>query len=330
MPTNPNRRRAIWTLKAAFTAVVIYWLTRRVDMHALGRTLTGLSAQSLILLVSFALACLFLATWRYSRILGFLGLSHDFFPLLREQLVGLAGNLFLPASVGGDAVRAVRLGAVTRHDGAVVWASVLYERLVGLAAMLAVALAALALSPHALGARAGLVPPVVLVVLVVVLFVAPPRIVLWAQQSRGHLGIWAERVESLAGAFAGPLVRPRVVGEIFAISIVNQLLALGALYFPARALGLPQPALVVFLGVPIVFVGAALPITFGGHGLRESLFVAVLGLFGVDPTRALGLAMVWLGLNVTYALFGVGFLVLGRPPEPLQFKPEVPGVPVEK
>lgn len=308
----------MWVVKAAFTALVVYWLTRRIDGHALGRTLRAISTESLCCLVASALACLFLATWRYARILGFLGLYHDFFPLLREQLVGLAGNLFLPASVGGDAVRAVRLGAVTRHDGAIVWASVLYERLVGLTAMLAVALTALAASPHALGTRARLIPPFVLVVLLVVLFVAPPRVARWARGAHDRLGIWAARLEELASAFSGELSRPRVIGEIFAISVVNQLLALGALYFPARSLGLPHPALIVFLGVPIVFVGAALPVTFGGHGLRESLFVLVLGWFGVDPTRAFGLAMVWLGLNVGYALFGAGFLVLGRAPAPLR------------
>jgi uncharacterized membrane protein YbhN (UPF0104 family) len=199
-----------------------------------------------------------------------------------------------------------------------VWASVLYERLVGLAAMLSVALAALALSPKSLGGRASLVPPVALAVVIGLVIVLPPRVARVARRLRDRVGVWALRVEALAAAFAGPLSRPRVVAEIFAISVVSQILLLGALYFPARSLGIAEPALVVFLGVPIVFTGAVLPVTFGGHGLRESLFVLVLGLLGVDATRALSLAMIWLGLNVAYALFGVGFLVLGRAPGPLQ------------
>ena len=53
--------------------------------------------------------------------------------------------------------------------------------------------------------------------------------------------------------------------------------------------------------MPLVFVLSMVPLTLGGHGLREGLFVAILGGLGVPAGVALGLAAGFLAASVLVA-----------------------------
>jgi uncharacterized membrane protein YbhN (UPF0104 family) len=122
-----------------------------------------------------------------------------------------------------------------------------------------------------------------------------------------HLG--AVRVgaalERIARAFAGPLARPAARLETFAWSLLYQFVALSILL--AAGLGWNQPGLAaaVYFGVPIALVAAMVPVTIGGLGLRESLFIVVLQPFGVPADRAFALSIIWLAANVLVGLVGL-------------------------
>ena len=56
-----------------------------------------------------------------------------------------------------------------------------------------------------------------------------------------------------------------------------------------------------------------IPVTIGGLGLREGLFVAILGRLGVESDVALGLAAQWLASSVGFAIVGAVVALVSRP-----------------
>jgi len=56
--------------------------------------------------------------------------------------------------------------------------------------------------------------------------------------------------------------------------------------------------------VPLALVITMVPVSIAGLGVRESMFVVLLGEFGVDAGRALSLALVWLASALLLALAG--------------------------
>lgn len=57
--------------------------------------------------------------------------------------------------------------------------------------------------------------------------------------------------------------------------------------------------------MPIALVISTAPITIGGFGLRDSLFVTVLAPFGIAADRAFALFLVWLASNLIGASVGL-------------------------
>jgi hypothetical protein len=115
-------------------------------------------------------------------------------------------------------------------------------------------------------------------------------------------------VADLAGPLAG--TGPRV--EALAWSFAYQALGIAFVVAGARALGAPGHETAIVVGVPLVHVLSMIPVTLGGHGLREGLFVGVLGELGVASDVALGLAAQWLASSVLFAIAGAIVNVVAR------------------
>ena len=80
---------------------------------------------------------------RWRLLLSAKGIDAPLAWLTRTYFVALFAGQFLPAAIGGDAVRAVELGRRT-HDAPEAVASVLIDRLVGLVSLVVLAVAAVA------------------------------------------------------------------------------------------------------------------------------------------------------------------------------------------
>jgi uncharacterized membrane protein YbhN (UPF0104 family) len=63
---------------------------------------------------------------------------------------------------------------------------------------------------------------------------------------------------------------------------------------------------VMFVTVPVVICISALPVTPNGLGLRENVFVQILGVIGVDPTSALSLSLLAYAGSLFWSLVGGG------------------------
>lgn len=300
-------------LKLVVTAALLAFVATKVDLASVGRALGTMGPGAVLLALVLTFASVVVSSLRWQRVLAHLGERVSLRHALADNLVGTAYNLMLPTSVGGDVARAMRCGDRI-GSGAHAWASVLFERVVGLLSLVLVSCIGL-MGVTTPGGRTLLwVSLAMTVVLAAALAIAPAPLRLGAKVGkRGFLKL-AVALERMARAFSGPLSSPAARLETFAWSLAFQVVSLSILVAPALPWLDAGVLRAVYLGVPIVLVASMLPVTIGGLGLRESLFVVVLAPFGVSSERALTLAVVWLASNLVVGAAGIVVMLAERRP----------------
>ena len=129
---------------------------------------------------------------------------------------------------------------------------------------------------------------------------------------------WQKIVVSLKRVYSAFYIyrsRKALLVEVFLMSIVVQLMFALMNYQIALGLGLDVSMKYFFLFIPIISVISAIPITFAGWGLGESMykyfFGLVTGACGLAVTMSIIVRLIALILN----LFGGIFYIFHKPPK---------------
>ena len=211
---------------------------------------------------------------------------------------GMFFNLCLPSSIGGDVIKAYRIGDSTPRR-LLAGCSVLADRLTGLSALglpltLAVAAALLA-------ATLGVFLLAVSCLDKVVAIVPAPH-----------------AVRSLLAQLLPYQQRPSVIAKAVAWSFVVQMGGAAAVGLAARAIGVDQPLSLWFSVVPLVALAMVLPISIGGFGVRENALTFLLAEQGVPEERALAVALIWGVSTIVVGLLGGVLVLLDRSRQPVE------------
>jgi uncharacterized protein (TIRG00374 family) len=237
-------------------------------------------------------------------------------------------NIFLPGALGGDVYRVYR---VARHSGdsEAAFVSVFLERFTGLATLALLALFGLPAAFRLLGSWdvlllflgcvAALVGGVLLIASRTLLGRAEP----WLRRLRlGGLARRLARVQDLLRVFAR---HRRALALSVGISLGLQLAIVAYHYLIARQLHVEVSYLEMLVFIPIVAVIPLLPISLGGLGVKEGLWVYLFSRVGLTAEQALLLSLTLTGLSWLLSLPGGAVLLLdaargrreaGPPPEP--------------
>ncbi|MCG8592191.1 MAG: flippase-like domain-containing protein [Proteobacteria bacterium] len=280
---------------------------------------TGTPAE---MLAWFALASavlginLAVGAWRFQLLLGGAGHAVPGIALFRGYLVATFFNTLLPGAVLGDVYRVVDARREMR-SGSRATGLVVLERLFSLAALgvlvLAVALA-LAAGEVSRGGL-GIVVPVALVLTALGLVVFFPgfhdglRRLVPAQRRFPRL--WGAVDQSL-GAAADAVRSPARAGQAFVLSLVGHLLPALSAWLLAQTLhsSVAWPWYAAF--VPFIALVSLLPVSIGGAGVRELLYVELFGAVGMRPEVALALALSVFASSLVWAGIGGLAFALGR------------------
>ena len=230
--------------------------------------------------------------------------------VMRIFFVSTFVGTFLPASVGGDAMRAYALSkeGVTGVDAV---ASVIVDRLLGVVSILIVAIAGAVLARDLIDIRALFPAFALLIVLcaVALAVVFSPRAAAAAARLLAIFPRGRQIGSKLVTAIQRYASLHLPMSNVLLCSIAVQVLRVLQTYCLGLALGIAVPLGVYFALVPIVLLIVLMPITINGIGTTQAGFVWLFGRAGVGSGPAFALSILFLGIAVVGNLPG-GFLYL--------------------
>jgi uncharacterized protein (TIRG00374 family) len=228
-------------------------------------------------------------------------------------MVGLFFNLFLPSALGGDIVKAYLIGKKSgSHVRAI--SSVFVDRMLGVAALLSLALMAL---PFFLRISfdlrlAGVVFMVGTGFGTLVLFFVNPGL---ARRFRfvkalvpSDLG--KRKLSELYDAVSRCRHRPSLLGACYALSFFVQMLGIAMGFVIAKSIGMNVSLLVFALVIPVSAIASMVP-SLGGLGVREASVIYFLSPYvstELAAAYALGFDILIYGFGL---VCGILFTVFG-------------------
>jgi len=298
----------IFAGKLTVSLGLLAYLLSTTDLVALGRRVRNGDLLLLGIAVALFATMLALATWRWGLLLKAQGYPAPLRHLSASYLVATFFNNFLPSNIGGDLIR-VRDGSRLTGSMTSSVAIIAIDRILGFGALYVLAAAAFLAGGPAVrelaGARvvlAGL--GLVFGVLAYVFF--RPGTARRIMTASGLASLrWArERFETVQAAVHVYRERLASVWVAFIGSVVLQALVVCYFYAVARALSIQLDLSAAFLIVPLCTLVQAIPISFNGWGIRESVFILYFGQVGLSRDSALAFSLVGAGLIVVLSLSG--------------------------
>jgi uncharacterized membrane protein YbhN (UPF0104 family) len=310
-----NRLRDIPQLvfKLLVTAAFLWWLSRYMDLAAIKHSLAGFSM--LVILAGFVLhvSSYLAGAVRWWYLFCYLAGPVRFRQVLPSYFLGVFFNNFLPSAYGGDLARSARLYVSGMSGNALVGSAVM-DRLLGLAAVIAIGGLALFLAdvgPFSHLAWAVFTGGALAVVLVAALIALPG----WSGALDSRYGRRWPRLSALLSVFLRYGKAPKLVLKAFLLSVLNQLLVVAVFILLAREAELAVSASRLVTLLMLVFLVASLPVSLGGLGPREGALLALLLPFGVEASAVLAVSVAYLVVLWASALPGL-FMLFVRVNQP--------------
>ncbi|MFO7775716.1 MAG: lysylphosphatidylglycerol synthase transmembrane domain-containing protein [Candidatus Hydrogenedentota bacterium] len=285
--------------RGAISIMLMAFLLYRIDIEQVAGLLANLSwklyfGPGLLLVV----ASCFVSTFKWKLLLNNLGIEKTYRNLLRYFYIGAFFNMFLPSTIGGDAVRIISLGREDRKylRSAV---SVVGGRLVGYFALLTIGTVSFVYN-YDLFADTPLFYLLVLMVVangaMAILFlfpgVAAPIVDgVCATARLIRLTVLAENVRKIHRGFAELRAGQRRIWSALLLSFVFQLISITAHVVVLMSLSLDIDIVYFFAIIPIAVTLVAMPLSLNGVGLREWVHVYLFGAVGLEGPEAVALSL---------------------------------------
>lgn len=249
------------------------------------------------------------------------------------SLIGMFYNNFLPGSVGGDLARVV-LAAKEAGGKAKAAASSFMQRSTGFGGLLIVALIMSSLFPVTIEAWSRVYEPagnlfhwylmvaVLYVIANVILFNSAVYRMIWRWRTK-------ESSHPLPGFFAGYFRKGVRVLQRFheelkyfrpwtpvplGLSVITQITDTTMVFLLSRALGFEASYTLFLACVPMITLAMLIPISLNGIGVREAMYLVLLGTAGIGGESAVALSMAQFGVILILSSIGATLQIAGRKP----------------
>ncbi|MDJ0845579.1 lysylphosphatidylglycerol synthase transmembrane domain-containing protein [Crocosphaera sp.] len=299
-------------LKIGVSIGLLLFALMQLDLQETWRQFHQLSAVFVIIALLYYTFLQLLSSWRWQIVLHSTENLASINVLFSSYLVGMFLNNFLPGSLGGDVYRVYRVTQETK-DWQATFVSVFLERFSGLAVLSVLAALSLPLAFELLGSWDVIILFVAVVVALVggVMVLISPKLLNWAEPwlVRLRLGKLAEslaRTQTLLLQFAQDR---QALAYSLLLSLILDLGIIHYHYLVAQQLQLSISFWQLLVFIPIVSVVTLLPISVGGLGVREGLWIYLFARIGLTSEQAVLLSLIITGLGWLLSLVG-GILFL--------------------
>jgi hypothetical protein len=309
-PDADSKRRAIggFALRAAIGLSLAGFILWRYGRGSIGRAIRDEDPRYFWSAVSLFVAGQVMSAYRWQIVARLVGLGGRFKEYFSFYVVGMFTNLFVPGLIGGDAARAFYLARRNRDVPlglARAAASVMADRLLGLAALFWLAAISAVLLGREILTREVVVPVLIVGAVSMAGYLTLPLI------ARG-VDLLPSRVAELARVMVPSMRRPQTLLPVLILSVVLQVSLVFCQYLISLGLGLQIPLSVFFLCVPLSNFFASIPITLNGLGLREGSYVFLFKMAGVGSAEAVALSLLYFAATMVGSLTGVVGLFMAR------------------
>lgn len=295
--------------RLTIATLLVGYTLRRSHPDEIWQVAAGAAVAPLLAAVALVLVDRALMAWRWFLLLRPIerGRLPPFWTVLRIFFVSTFIGTFLPASIGGDAVRAYSLSRHRVPAGEAV-ASVFLDRVLGVLSLLLLAVSGFPLL-GSLSSNRGLRLALGVTLagcLVTGALVFSRRAEEWAaallarlpwrrgRQLADEVVAAMRRYASHRGAVAGVLV----------VSLGVQVLRVAQAHLIGVSLGVAQPFGVYLALVPLILLVMLLPVTVNGIGTSQAAFVLLFGRFGTPDSEAFALSVLFVALGIVGNLPG--------------------------
>jgi hypothetical protein len=308
-----TRKRLFDLLKILVSLALIAVILRSVDVEALWKTVRGADPWYLLAALAVVMAGVALRSYRWQILLHDQEVRASLGELTALWFISFLFTNLLPSGIGGDAIRMYELSRDSER-GAEAVSSVLVDRFMGLFALQAIGLAALAFSWR-------LVPGEVVIVTLVVF--GASLLAAWVVSFRPLWNALARRVplfdRLMSIKAVGALVRslqgysPPALARAFGVGLVFNVFLIATNVLIGTALGIDLRLSYYMVFVPLTSLVLVLPISFAGLGVREGTYVFLFSQVGVSQEVAFSLSLLIyvLGTVAPGLVGGVVYLLRG-------------------
>lgn len=305
--------KPITIIKTVISIGLLVLVFTRVDFRQAWTQFQNLSFGFIVFALLYYTGLQWLSCLRWQVVLNSTKNSVPNIILFSSYFAGMFLNIFLPGALGGDVYKVYRVAKVTK-DSEVALVSVFIERFTGLAALSALGVLGLAPAFRVVGRWDIILLFFACVGALVggVLLITSPKLLMLAEPILHKL-----RLVSLAFRLAKIQILLREFTQnrrALALSMgLSFLLQLGIVYYHyliAQQLKIPISYLELLVFIPIIVVVTLLPISLGGLGLKEGLWVYLFSRIGLTSEQALLLSLVITLLSWLLSLPGGIILLL--------------------
>jgi uncharacterized protein (TIRG00374 family) len=252
----------------------------------------------LILLVNTADRALM--TYKWGRLLRSRGVHLPFLRGLRIYCASMVWGMFLPATLGADAIRAFSTSRTGLNSNEVV-ASIIIERMVGFLSALLLGLLGLVL----LSLTGSLDSRFVFVWWLGSAVLIGATLAFAASFSRGAFDFLHDRLLHRFGNF---WIMQRLrqfhltyrayqddkgnLATFFGLTLGEQLMPILHAWLIARGMGVEVGLLYVAGAIPLALLISRIPVSVDGLGVFDGAFILLMSLAGVSPSEAIAISLV--------------------------------------
>jgi glycosyltransferase 2 family protein len=280
--------------KTAVTALLLYFLFRRVDFEQFWRTLRG--ARFALLALGFALLWVghYLCVVRWRMLMRPLMPVLSFGQALSVYCIGLFFNLAFPTVIGGDVVKMYYAGRPSKLY-AESFASTFLDRDAGMLGMMIIACVVTLLHPVTIPRI-----PIALIIwgtsalfVLANLAIFTPAVHDVTTGALRQLGLtrMASKIDALSRAFQTMRREGALLAGSLVISVVNQVLVIALTWVMAEGLRLDVGIVYFLIFIPVITLVSMIPVSLNGMGLREYAYVSLFTAVGLSTESAIALGL---------------------------------------
>jgi len=312
-----SKRILLQLLKVMISLGLIIFLLIRISPGKLMPILRGMSTFHLVNALVIFFSSSLLGSLQWHLLLRADGIVLPFPKTFRLYFVGLFFNNFLPANVGGDAIKIYDVSRIG-NDPYQVLAITLLDRVIGITGLCILALVA------TFGLLKGSGLKNVTIYIVIFLGCVAPVLTLALNRRLsssvrklfGMIKIWGlgERFDIIFSHLGGFRRLRLLLVRLSLLAILVQFLRVTTHIFVGKALGIemsPERFVYFFVFVPLLGLLMVLPISINGLGIREGTGILLFTQIGFSEEQALLMELLTYVVMVVVSLMG-GIFFLQR------------------